>query len=108
MYEKDPFSQVPQDPPTPPIEVPKEALSQEALDGIIDNFIVREGTDYGWEERSYDSKKADLLRQLDKGKILITFDPNTETVSLMTRLEGTNAHALNHKARAHGLSELNF
>lgn len=68
----------------PPVEVPAEAISAEALDSLIESFILREGTDYGRVEISLDAKKEQLHKQLKKGDIKITFDPNTETVSLMT------------------------
>lgn len=68
----------------PPVEVPVEALSQEALDALVESFILREGTDYGSVEVSLDAKKQQIYRQLKKGEIKITFDPTSETVSLMT------------------------
>lgn len=71
----------------PPLEISPAVLSSEAIEGIIENFILREGTDYGREERSYLSKRDQLLKQLQSGEIKITFDPNTETVSLTTKLQ---------------------
>jgi uncharacterized protein len=71
----------------PPIEISVEALSPEALAGIIDNFIVREGTDYGAVEVDHETKIERIRRQMAKGDIVITFDPNTESVSLLTRRE---------------------
>lgn len=68
----------------PPVEVPPEALSAETLDALIESFILREGTDYGSVEVSLDAKMQQIHRQIKKGDIKITFDPNTETVSLMT------------------------
>lgn len=69
----------------PPIEVPATALSEMALEGVISNFIVREGTDYGTVEVSYSTKVEQIKKQIAKGDIIISFDPNTETVSLFTR-----------------------
>lgn len=68
----------------PPVEVPTEALSVDAIEALIESFILREGTDYGRVEVSLEAKKEQLYKQLKKGDIKITFDPNTETVSLMT------------------------
>ncbi|WP_415062495.1 YheU family protein [Bdellovibrio sp.] len=75
------------DNPVPPIEVPMDALSPEALRGVIDAFIQREGTDYGVIEAAYETKVEQILRQLKKGDIKIAFDPNTETVGLVTLTE---------------------
>lgn len=81
MFEKkDPVEQ-----PQPPLEVPLEALSEEALSGVIDNFILREGTDYGVHEVSLDTKTQQIRKQLSSGDVKIVFDPQTETVSLVTR-----------------------
>lgn len=71
----------------PPLEVPREALSEEALLGIIESFILREGTDYGVEEVSLDAKIHQIEKQLKKGDIKIVFDPNVESVGIITRTE---------------------
>ena len=68
---------------TAPIVVPRERLSAEALTGVIDDFILREGTDYGHADVSIDDKRAAVLRQLDRGEATIVFDPSTETVSVI-------------------------
>ncbi|WP_374029691.1 YheU family protein [Bdellovibrio bacteriovorus] len=71
----------------PPMEVPQEALSPEALRGIIESFILREGTDYGREEAAFETKFNQIKKQLDKGDVKIVFDPNTETVGIVTKIE---------------------
>lgn len=67
-----------------PIEIPRQALSPEALEGIIESFIMREGTDYGREEVAHGQKVDQILRQLEKGHIHIVFDSESESVTLMT------------------------
>lgn len=71
----------------PPLEVPVESLSEDALNGVIDNFIQREGTDYGVSEIAYETKMQQVRRQIAKGDVKIVFDPNTESVTLMTKQE---------------------
>lgn len=73
--------------PQAPVEIPQEALSADALRGIIESFILREGTDYGREEVSLEKKVEQIERQLAKGDIKIVFDPETETVGLVTLKE---------------------
>ncbi|AHI04990.1 hypothetical protein BDW_02410 [Bdellovibrio bacteriovorus W] len=68
----------------PPIEVPKDLLSDDALENIIKEFILREGTDYGVSEITFDKKFEQVERQIDKGDIKIVFDQNSESVTLMT------------------------
>ena len=62
--------------------IPWQQLSPQALDGIIEEFILREGTDYGEEEVSLEQKKQDLLTQLQAGTILVIYSELHETVTL--------------------------
>jgi uncharacterized protein YheU (UPF0270 family) len=82
--------------PLPPVEIPIEALSEEALRGIVDNFIMREGTDYGVNEVSYDTKFLQVCRQIKSQDIRIVFDPNSESVTLMTKLDWNRQRKANH------------
>lgn len=68
----------------PPIEISQEVLSADAIKGIIESFILREGTDYGLNEAQFETKYQQILKQLNKGDIKIVFDPNTESVGLIT------------------------
>lgn len=68
----------------PPIEIPLTSLSAEAQEGVIDDFISREGTDYGWNETSHEKKHAQILAQIQAGQVKLVFDPNEESVTLMT------------------------
>ncbi|MBX9767232.1 MAG: YheU family protein [Bdellovibrionales bacterium] len=67
-----------------PVEISPEDLSAEAMDGIIQNFVLREGTDYGLVEVSYQTKAEQVRRQIKQGAVRIVFDLTTETVSLLT------------------------
>ena len=67
------------------IEIPLDRLSPEVLRGVIEEFILREGTDYGVQESSLDNKIAQVRRQLGRGDVLITFDPVTENCTLLTK-----------------------
>jgi uncharacterized protein YheU (UPF0270 family) len=67
-----------------PIEILPEQLSESAMAGIVENFILREGTDYGAAEVTYEKKAAQILRQIQTGEIKIVFDGESETVSLIT------------------------
>lgn len=71
----------------PPLEIPQDKLSSEALEGLIEEFILREGTDYGAEEVNLDRKKEQVRKQLDKEEIKIVFDFTTASVTLMTNQE---------------------
>jgi uncharacterized protein len=65
--------------------IPYQQLSPEALNGLIEEFITREGTDYGEEEITLARKVKQVERQLASGEVVIVFDPTSESVSLLTR-----------------------
>ncbi|GGY67976.1 UPF0270 protein YheU [Cellvibrio zantedeschiae] len=65
--------------------IPHEQISADALQGLIEEFITREGTDYGEMEVSLSQKVAQVKRQLTQGEIVIVFDPATESVSILTK-----------------------
>jgi uncharacterized protein YheU (UPF0270 family) len=74
-----------------PIAVPHTALSPEALRGVIESFVLREGTDYGERDVSHESKVADVLRQLERGDARIMFDPLTQGVSIVLARQVTSS-----------------
>jgi hypothetical protein len=79
--------------PEIPVEISEEMLSSQALDGIIENFVLREGTDYGLSEVSYESKARQVKDQLKSKKIRIVFDQASETVTLMTDQDFRRLHS---------------
>ena len=67
------------------IEIPSERLSRDVLSAVIEEYILREGTDYGVQEASLESKIKQVHRQITQGDVLITFDPVTGNCTLLTR-----------------------
>ena len=65
-----------------PIEIPCAQLSAQALRGVIESFVLREGTDYGEREHSLEQKVAQVRSQIERGLVRIVFDPQTDTVTL--------------------------
>ena len=63
--------------------VPHDALSREALLGLVDAFVLQEGTDYGHEEPTLERKRADVLAQIDRGEVVIVYDPASEAATLV-------------------------
>lgn len=72
-------------PEQPPVEVPVDLISPEALVALIEEFILREGTDYGRNEVELATKQTQIRKQLAKGDVLVAFDPNSESVTLMNK-----------------------
>jgi uncharacterized protein YheU (UPF0270 family) len=71
------------DTPPEPIVVPHTELSADALRGVIESFVLREGTDYGASEYSLDQKVGHVLRQIERGEARILFHPLTETFDIV-------------------------
>ena len=65
-----------------PVEIPFRELSADALRGVIEVYVLREGTDYGEVAYSLDDKVALVLEQLRRNEARIVFNPNDESVSL--------------------------
>ena len=72
-----------QDERPPPIVVPHAELSADALNGVIESFVLREGTDYGERDVAFETKVAQVRRQLDKGEAEIVFDPDSESIQIL-------------------------
>lgn len=67
------------------IVVPYERISEEALSGLIDEFILREGTDYGAQEVPLETKHKQVLKQLQSGRAFVVFDPVLESCSILRK-----------------------
>ena len=59
--------------------VPHRMLSPDALRGVIEAFITREGTDYGIYEVPLATKVAQVRYQLDVGTAVIVDDEATDS-----------------------------
>ena len=71
------------DEPQEPVFVPYTELSPDALRGVVESFVLREGTEYGEREFSLEQKLAHVYRQLERAEAQIVFDPNTQTIDIV-------------------------
>ncbi len=67
------------------IIIPYEKLSMEALEGLIEEFVTRDGTDTGYEKKSLVNDVAMVKRQLKRGDAVIVYDKGTETSNIVSR-----------------------
>ena len=74
--------------PLPPIVVPYTQLSSEALTGVIESFVLREGTDYGERDVTFETKVMQVRRQLERREAQVVYDPATESVGIVVRKPG--------------------
>ena len=65
------------------MQIPHTALGSQTLRSLIEEYITREGTDYG-RESELEEKVKRVMAQLEKGKAHITFDAESETCTLIT------------------------
>ena len=71
--------------PTGPVEVPHTELAPATLRAVIESFVLREGTDYGERDASFESKVADVMRQLERREAVIVYDPVSDSVDIVAR-----------------------
>jgi len=68
---------------TEPLVIPHTELSAGALQGVIESFVLREGTEYGAHDFSLEQKVAHVLRQLERNEARVVFDTETETIDIV-------------------------
>lgn len=63
--------------------IPLEQLPIDTLNAIIENFVLREGTEYGSEDVSLNNKIAQVHQQLKQGSALLVYSELHETVNIL-------------------------
>jgi len=64
--------------------IPHRQLSPDALSGLIEEFVTRDGTDSGYTRGSLAENVAMVRRQLDAGQALVAFDNLTKTCNIVS------------------------
>ena len=67
--------------------IPYSELSEDALHALIEDFVTRDGTDYGEDEMSMQDKAAHLLALLKAGELLISYNEESHSCGLVTKDE---------------------
>jgi hypothetical protein len=75
------------------IKIPADALSPAALEGVIDDYVTREGTDYGHRDYSLEEKRAAVRAELAAGRAVVTYDPRTGTTTIVPAAASEAVHA---------------
>lgn len=68
-----------------PVAIPHTELSPEALRGVVESFVLREGTEYGEREYTLEEKLVQVMQQLERGEAQIMFDPVSNSVAIVER-----------------------
>lgn len=67
------------------ILVPYDSLEQSTLMALVEEFVTRDGTDYGDLECATEQKVQQVLAGLADKRWLIVFDPDLEQCNIVTR-----------------------
>jgi len=67
------------------VRVPYDQLSPETLDAVIEEFVTREGTDYGKTDVPFERKIESVRRQIETGEALIVFDESMQSCNILSR-----------------------
>ncbi len=66
------------------VVVPLEKIPSEPLLQLLEEFVTRDGTDYGVTEVTTDEKVRQVTRQLQQRKAFVVFDEATESLNIVT------------------------
>ena len=64
------------------MEIPYEKIPHDLLINMIREFVMREGTDYTHRDITIEEKIEQVLTQIKRGHVVITFDAETESFTL--------------------------
>lgn len=65
------------------MKIPYQEIDPETLEQLIQFFVLREGTDYGEEERSLEEKVEDVRKQLESGEAIVVYSELHESVNIV-------------------------
>ena len=64
-----------------PLRIPHQQLSADTLNGLIEEFVTRNGTNLSDAPRSIEQ----VHKLLEQGKAVITFDEDSESCNILLR-----------------------
>jgi uncharacterized protein YheU (UPF0270 family) len=65
--------------------IPHRDLSKEALQGLLEEFVSRDGTDSGYTKLSLRQRVDQVRRQLDRGEAVVVYNPTTRSANIVPR-----------------------
>ena len=67
------------------MEVPHGRVAADVVRRVAEEFVTRDGTDYGAAEKTLDEKVADVRRQLERGQAAIVYDAASDTIDIVPK-----------------------
>jgi uncharacterized protein YheU (UPF0270 family) len=65
------------------VEVPCARLDAQLLRRVIEEFVTRDGTDYGAAEKTLDEKVGDVIREIRRRRAMLVFDARSRTINVV-------------------------
>lgn len=65
------------------IIIPHKKLSPQALQGLIEEFVTRSGTDNGYIKATLEQNVAMIMAQLHRKEVVVVYDENTRTANIV-------------------------
>lgn len=65
--------------------IPYDQLSADTLEGLIEAFVLREGTEYGEQDISLSDKVTQVKSQLEANQLVILYSELHESVDIITK-----------------------
>ena len=66
------------------VEVPYERLDPETLKNLVEEFVSRDGTNWGDVDGALENKVAQVMSQLRNRKAKVVFDLNSQTANIVS------------------------
>jgi len=66
------------------VKIPIDQLSPEAILGVIEEFVSRDGTDYGMTDVPLETKMQQVKRQLKSGQSVLVYDEAMQTCNILS------------------------
>ena len=73
------------------IEIPWDQLEAETLYALVEEFVTRDGTDYGEEEVALSRKVDQVLKGIKKKEYVIVYDQEMDNVHIVTAQDWRSA-----------------
>ena len=67
--------------------IPWQELAEDTLINIVESVILREGTDYGSHEQTFEQKKKALLNEIRQGRAVIVWSELHESIDIKNKTD---------------------
>lgn len=66
------------------MQIPYDRLPPETLRRLVEEFVSREGTDYGHGQYDLEGKVRQVMAQLRRGEAAVAFDPRLQSATIIS------------------------